>query len=330
MERRTDIGRSRWAAIGAAVAVTIGASGFITGSLAAPSSGPGSTGSFKSIAPVRILDTRPAPENVGGIAGPVGPNSTITLDVGGVSPVPADAIAVVMNVTVTGTTASSFLTVWPSDKPRPTASNLNWTAGEAIPNLVTVQLAADGGISFYNLAGQTHVVVDVAGYYVAGNDKFISLPITGMVLTDTATLSEAHPGGIRLPDDAFPGYPTLVGSFVLPPDFTAGATARLSVLWSVPGTCAIALQTNNLTVTRPGIAEIEGSHTGAGLEIGTSTSTGPGITALTTATITSPNASTTLQAGDTILFGLFRRGDAPSDTCAGLIATVTGISVAYD
>ena len=69
MERR-GMWRSRWAAFGAAIAVTMGLTGFVTGSLAAPGSGPGSTGSFKSIAPVRILDTRPAPENVGGIAGP--------------------------------------------------------------------------------------------------------------------------------------------------------------------------------------------------------------------------------------------------------------------
>ncbi|MBI5090106.1 MAG: hypothetical protein HZB15_14925 [Actinobacteria bacterium] len=329
MERRSDVKRSRWAALGAAVAVAIGGGGFISGTLAAPASGPGSTGSFKSIAPVRILDTRPAPENVGGIAGPVGPNSTITLKVGGVAPVPANAIAVVMNVTVTGTTASSFLTVWPSDQARPTASNLNWTAGEAIPNLVTVQLAADGGVSFYNLAGQTDVVVDVAGYYLPSSDKFISLPITGMTLNN-ASISEALPGGIRLADNGFGTYAGLVGSFVLPPDFTPGSTARLSVMWSVPGACSIALQANNLTVTRPGIAQITGPSTSSGLSVGSSTSTAPNITSVTTATITSPSASTTLQPGDTVLFGLFRRGDDASDTCAGMTAIVTGISVSYD
>ena len=172
--------RSRWAAIGAAVAVSIGGAGFLTGSLAAPETGPGSTGSFKSIAPVRVLDTRPAPENVGGIAGPVGPDGIITLQLGGVAPVPANASAVVLNVTVTATTGDSFLTVWPADKPRPTASNLNWKPGVVVPNLVTVQLGADGKVSFYNLTGTTHIIADVAGYYVPSNDKFISLPITGL------------------------------------------------------------------------------------------------------------------------------------------------------
>lgn len=37
-----------------------------------------------------------------------------------------------------------------------------------------------------------------------------------------------------------------------------------------------------------------------------------------------------MQPGDSILIGLFRRGDAPTDTCAGLTATITGISVSYD
>ena len=64
MAQRTGMWRSRWAAVGAAMAVAVGFGGLVTGSVAAPSSGPGSAGSFKPIAPVRILDTRPAPEKV--------------------------------------------------------------------------------------------------------------------------------------------------------------------------------------------------------------------------------------------------------------------------
>ena len=328
MERR-GMWRSRWAAFGAAIAVTMGLTGFVTGSLAAPGSGPGSTGSFKSIAPVRILDTRPAPENVGGIAGPLGPNSSITLQVSGVASVPAKAIAVVVNVTVTGTTSDSFLTVWPSDQPRPTASNLNWKAGDVTPNLVTVQLSAAGRINFFNLSGQTHVVADIAGYYVPGNDKFISLPITGMLL-ENATVSSALPGGIRFLDNPFGTYPTLDASFVLPPDYTTGTPVTVSITWSVPGTCALSLEANNLTVTRPGIARIGGPATSSGLSVGTSVSTGSGIAASTTATIVSPNATIPLQAGDAVLFGVFRRGDNPIDTCVALTAVLTGVSVSYD
>jgi hypothetical protein len=72
---------------------------------------------------------------------------------------------VVLNVTVTNTTAASFLTVYPSDAPRPTASDLNWTAGLTVPNLVVVKLGADGKIALYNLAGSTDVIADVVGWY---------------------------------------------------------------------------------------------------------------------------------------------------------------------
>ena len=64
--------------------------------------------------------------------------------VGGVSGIPADADAVVLNVTVTDTTGGSFLTLWPAGQTKPTASNLNWTPGLTIPNAVTVKLGTGG------------------------------------------------------------------------------------------------------------------------------------------------------------------------------------------
>jgi hypothetical protein len=70
-----------------------------------------------------------------------------------------------MNVTVTNTTLSSYLTVWPNLVTRPTASDLNWVAGQTVPNLVIVQLGANGSIDLYNLQGNTDVVLDVVGWY---------------------------------------------------------------------------------------------------------------------------------------------------------------------
>ena len=76
--------------------------------------------------------------------------------------------AVVLNVTVTQTTAPSFLTVFPTGEALPLAANLNYVAGQTVPNLVTAKLGANGRISLYNAAGSTHVVADVAGWYDAG------------------------------------------------------------------------------------------------------------------------------------------------------------------
>ena len=47
-----------------------------------------------------------------------------------------------MNVTVTDPTAGSYMTVWPKGEVQPTASNLNWSAGQTIPNAVTVKAIA--------------------------------------------------------------------------------------------------------------------------------------------------------------------------------------------
>ncbi|NNN21455.1 MAG: hypothetical protein HKL80_05565 [Acidimicrobiales bacterium] len=128
---------------------------------------------FQSISPTRICDTRlgaPFPANPcnsnGTQAGTLNAGSTIDLQIAGVAGVPSTgATAVVLNVTVTDTTASSFLTVYPSQSTLPLASNLNWIAGQTIANSVTVALGPDGSINLTNAFGSTDVVVDIQGYY---------------------------------------------------------------------------------------------------------------------------------------------------------------------
>jgi hypothetical protein len=127
-----------------------------------PASGPSNAvvpgrGQFIALAPSRILDTR--------TASPVGPAGTLNVQVTGQGGVPASGVAaVVLNVTVTDTTASSYLTVWPAGWPRPLASNLNWTAGTTVPNLVEVAVGVGGQVSIFNAMGNTDVLFDVAGY----------------------------------------------------------------------------------------------------------------------------------------------------------------------
>jgi hypothetical protein len=82
----------------------------------------------------------------------------------GAAGVPANATAVVLNVTVAFPTATSYLTVYPSGVGRPNASNLNFTAGQIVPNLVVVGVGADGKINVFNHAGSVHTVADVVGY----------------------------------------------------------------------------------------------------------------------------------------------------------------------
>jgi hypothetical protein len=79
--------------------------------------------------------------------------------------VPATATGVVLNVTVTNTSAPSFLTVWPAGATRATVSNLNWKAGETRANLVNVPVGAGGQVSIYNGFGSADVVVDEESYF---------------------------------------------------------------------------------------------------------------------------------------------------------------------
>jgi len=66
-------------------------------------------------------------------------------------------------VTATGPTAASYLTVYPGGSARPTASSLNYVAGQTIPNLVLVNLGTGNKVTFYNYAGTVNVIADLVG-----------------------------------------------------------------------------------------------------------------------------------------------------------------------
>jgi len=110
------------------------------------------------LAPARLLDTRDA-------GAPIGGGQIIDLQVAGRGGVSDQPQAVALNVTVTGPTAGSFLTVWPSGEPRPLASSVNMVAGQTVPNMVLSRVGANGMISIFNNSGSTHVVVDVLGCF---------------------------------------------------------------------------------------------------------------------------------------------------------------------
>lgn len=131
----------------------------------------GSASKYVPVTPRRVLDTRPAPNNVGAPAAKIGPAGTVDLTVRGLQTaegtVPADATAVVLNVTVTGTTAATDVRVYPSGTATvPTVSNLNAAAGQTVPNLVTATLGSNGAVTLRNSGGTVNLIADIAGYYV--------------------------------------------------------------------------------------------------------------------------------------------------------------------
>lgn len=158
--------RTRWAAVGAAVAVTLGAGGIGLVSATEPTG----AATLVSITPCRIIDTRPE-FNVGPKTSPLGPGETHTVmahgDNGDCTGIPADAVALLMNVTAVDASAPTFLTIWATGDPQPTASSLNPSPGQPpAPNAVTTSLSAGGSFDIFNLAGNVDVLADVSGYFV--------------------------------------------------------------------------------------------------------------------------------------------------------------------
>jgi hypothetical protein len=169
--------RSRWAAIGAAIAVTLGAGGLVSVRAATPQS------VFVAVTPQRVLDTRFDIGLTGAFVGGQGR----TLDVTGTVPVvlpgnergsavvvPDGATAIVANVTALRPTSTGFVSVRPgSATGTPTTSNVNITnAGGVYPNSVTVEIptagAAAGRINLFFFAdspgGTTQLLLDILGY----------------------------------------------------------------------------------------------------------------------------------------------------------------------
>lgn len=154
------------------------------------------SGLFTSITPARYLDTR----QCGPCGAPIGPYSTpfgngqvrnvliAGATLGGGMPVPAGASGVILNITVTDTSAAGFLTVYAADAARPNASNLNFTSGQTVANRVYVKLSSGGEIDIYNQGGWADVIVDVDGYFsdgrvITSGDQYY--PLTPARIIDT-------------------------------------------------------------------------------------------------------------------------------------------------
>jgi sugar lactone lactonase YvrE len=121
------------------------------------------SGTLIPLTPARVLDTR-----IGlGAVGPVGARKTVSLSVLGQGQVPDSGVAaVVLNVTVTQPKAPGYVTVYPDGGNTPNTSNLNFNAGQTIPNLVIAPVGADGKIDFYNGSTSTvQIVADDSGWF---------------------------------------------------------------------------------------------------------------------------------------------------------------------
>lgn len=255
-----SIVRTRWAAIGAAVAIALGAGGigFVNATVTS-----GERTVFVPITPCRLLDTRPEFQ-VGPKSSPLGANEVHS--VAGVGSVgncnlPANAVALVLNVTALDATLPTFLAVWPAGVARPEASSLNPAPGQPpMPNAVTTDLGTNNEFSIFNLQGTVNVLADVVGYYADHNhddryyqksQTYTQAEVNNAINTATApapwrvdlgTADFANPSttdfwpGASAGDWKALAYANAFGrayySFRLPDDYVAGADIRATFDWT--------------------------------------------------------------------------------------------------
>jgi len=170
--------RTRWAAIGAACAVTLGGGTF--GVVRAVQTS-GERATYVPVSPARILDTR---TDVGAVD--IVDATPVLLTVTGNVPttkgprtiVPAGASGVVVNITAVNPSVNGFVSLRPGDTTgEPDVSTLNVTAGGIFPNGATITLPTSGGSAGQvqiwfegdGTGGRTDMLVDVVGYYTDHN-----------------------------------------------------------------------------------------------------------------------------------------------------------------
>ena len=129
---------------------------------------------FYALPPTRICDTRTGSGTE--CAGkPLTANSAELVPVAGVDGLPVIGgstlpLAIVANLTAVAGSASTYLTLYPSDVAmRPVASDLNPVAGVTLANLAITGLATTGGttgdVNLYNAVGNINAILDVAGWF---------------------------------------------------------------------------------------------------------------------------------------------------------------------
>ncbi len=221
---------------------------------------PASGSLYTPVAPCRVFDTRRHTSSTACAAAPVlpavalGAGQTVTVPLTGVAGIPADATAVVLNVTAVGATRSTYVSTYPAGSPRPLVSNLNVNSASAVANLVVVPLH-NGGVTFFNAAGTVNLLADLAGYESPDSGSSY-VPVAPCRVFDTRSGTGTCPGAVALP-------PAQVGpGGVLHVDVTdvagvsADATAVVLNVTAVGATTATYLTAFPDGTARPGVSNL--------------------------------------------------------------------------
>lgn len=124
---------------------------------------PASAGTYGSVKPTRILDTR---SGLGAPKVAVGTGRSVSFRVTGRAAVPTTNVsAAVLMVTAVAPSGSGAIIAWGDGRARPVVSSLRFTPGQNATELVVVPVGADGKVALANNSSRAlHLVADVAGY----------------------------------------------------------------------------------------------------------------------------------------------------------------------
>jgi alpha-tubulin suppressor-like RCC1 family protein len=148
---------------------------------------------YVPLAPTRLVDSRPGAGQTGLTASLVH-NTPVSFIVTGRAGIPANAVAVTGNLTVTNQTSFGYLSLTPTEPSgAPTTSTLNFPTGDNRANAVVVPLGSDGAghgvlwVTYEGLSASatTDVVFDVTGYFVPDTSGSTYVPVTPTRLVDS-------------------------------------------------------------------------------------------------------------------------------------------------
>ncbi|MGW7454108.1 hypothetical protein [Streptomyces sp. NPDC054787] len=118
---------------------------------------------FTPHAPTRLLDTR---EGIGAPLAKVPAYGTARVKIAGAAQIPAGVTAVALNVTVTNPAKGGHVRVYADGGDLPSTSNVNYTPGQTVPNMVIASVGGNGYVNIYNHGdGAIDLIADVTGYF---------------------------------------------------------------------------------------------------------------------------------------------------------------------
>ena len=192
-------------------------------------------------APQRLVDTRL-------LGGALPSGSTRCFQVAGQQGIPADAAALVLNVTAVGYVAPGWLTAYPAGQPMPSTSTLNFDPAEyAIANGAIVRLGSGGQVclnvgTVNGAPGGAHVIIDASGYVTTSG--LAQLPL----LPAPQRLADTRLGGGSIPSGATRCFPA-AGLAGIPASATSVMLTVTAVGDTTPGWLTVYPQGQPLPAT---------------------------------------------------------------------------------